>query len=123
MTDFVVRLEMDGPIATPLLSGTLFGHLCWAYRARRGGDAALSSWLEKLQETPFRLSDGFPRGWVPKPLLRPVARPPKDALDQLDQQKAAKKALMMPLDTFLGRTQYDQPAHRTHSSKWWSLLY
>ena len=32
-----VRLELLGPFATPMISGTLFGHLCWAM-VRRDGD-------------------------------------------------------------------------------------
>ena len=36
MPEHRVRLELTAPIGTPLASGTLFGHLCWAWRERHG---------------------------------------------------------------------------------------
>ncbi|MFO1038430.1 MAG: hypothetical protein U1E45_16455 [Geminicoccaceae bacterium] len=75
MTLFRARLRLDGPLGTALTSGTLFGHLCWAYRARRG-EAALGVWLRDMRAgaaAPFLVSDGVPHDLLPRPLLRPVS--------------------------------------------------
>lgn len=101
MADYVLRLEMDGPLATPLLSGTLFGHLCWAYRQKRGGDAGLAKWLEALRNHPFLISDGLPTGWVPKPLIRPRPHLQRQTVEQIDRKKEAKKARFVLMKDFL----------------------
>lgn len=73
MTLIRVRLRLEGPLGTPLTSGTLFGHLCWAKRERES-ERALIDWLNGLSDAPWALSDGFPAGFLPRPLLRPGSR-------------------------------------------------
>lgn len=53
---------------TPLAGDTLFGHLCWAARERRG-DRGLAQLLEGyVAGHPFLVvSDGFPEGFLPRP--------------------------------------------------------
>ena len=68
-----IRLRLCGPLATPLHSGTLFGHLCWAKRLREG-EAALTDWLAALPESPLLLSDAVPHDHLPRPLLQPGDR-------------------------------------------------
>jgi CRISPR-associated protein Csm4 len=68
-----ITLELEGPQGTRLHSGTLFGHLCWAWRDLRG-EEALVRWLATLPEQRFELSDGMPAGYLPTPLLRPAPR-------------------------------------------------
>ncbi|TXL82056.1 hypothetical protein FHP25_03055 [Vineibacter terrae] len=70
-----VRLRLRAPLGTPLTSGTLFGHLCWAVLEREG-DARLQRFLEDQNETPWVVSDGFPAGLLPRPLLSPALRTP-----------------------------------------------
>jgi CRISPR-associated protein Csm4 len=92
-------LELNGPLSTPLESGTIFGHLCWALRLL-DGEAALSRWLENLEASPFELSDGFPSGFLPRPVVRPSAAQPRD-LTEARQYKDAKKRAWIPVHTFL----------------------
>jgi len=67
-----VRLQLEAPLGTPLHSGTLFGHLCWARRFLEG-EEALGRWLASLEQgEPFLLSSGLPAGMLPRPLLAPV---------------------------------------------------
>ena len=74
MPAYRIRLRLQGPLATPLHSGTLFGHLCWAKRLRES-DAALTAWLTALPESPLLLSDALPHDQLPRPLLQPGDRP------------------------------------------------
>lgn len=91
---FRLRRDRASPLGTPLTSGTLFGHLCWALRDR-DGEPALEAWLERLREEPFAVSDGFPAGTLPRPLLPSPAQPaqPRQALDReaLQRLETAKK--------------------------------
>jgi len=104
MGNYLIRLRLDSPLATPLHSGTLFGHLCWALRELEG-EAALVAWLDGLREDPFLISDGFPAGWLPRPLLVPPRpSPPEDPAERrrfLDEAKRRRKASLMRVEDFL----------------------
>lgn len=107
MAHYLARLRLQGPIATPLISGTLFGHLCWA-RRYRDGEAALSEWLAGLEVAPFLLSDAFPTGVLPRPLLAPAPRPERRPgepwsafLDRLEYSKRERKRIWVQIDDFL----------------------
>lgn len=84
---FRLRLRLDTPLGTPLTSGTLFGHLCWAVR-ERDGEEGLCSWLDAQKESPWLVSDGLPADLLPRPLLRPV---PPLAMTTTEEADAAKK--------------------------------
>lgn len=94
MPHWQVRLNLHGALATPLHSGTLFGHLCWAYREVHS-DEALSAWLATLPSAPFLISDAFPSGFVPKPILRASTR-----LADPSQAKQLKRLRYIPLSMF-----------------------
>jgi CRISPR-associated protein Csm4 len=107
MPAYRIRLRLQGPLATPLHSGTLFGHLCWAKRLREG-EAALTSWLAALPESPLLLSDALPRDCLPRPLLQPGDRPEpatgesrQDFLQRLQQDKKLRKTAFIPVADFL----------------------
>lgn len=107
MPTYRIRLRLHGPLATPLHSGTLFGHLCWAKRLREG-DAALTAWLAALPESPLLLSDALPRDHLPRPLLQPGDRPEPaasesrwDFLQRLQQDKKLRKTAFISVADFL----------------------
>jgi CRISPR-associated protein Csm4 len=87
-----VRLALDGPLGTPLSSGTIFGHLCWAM-LRRDGETALAGWLRALQEgaARFLLSDAFPAARLPRPLLPPAPMPLGLGTKEADDLKKRRK--------------------------------
>src|SRR5579862_9522971 len=70
MTDVRLRILLEGPLATPLYSPTLFGHLCWTLRTIQG-DHWFSDWIHGLDRNPVVFSDAMPAGQVPVPLLDP----------------------------------------------------
>ncbi len=65
---FRLRLDPTAPFGTLPTSGTLFGHLCWAKRAREGRDA-LRAWLARLPTEPFLISDLLPADHLPRPII------------------------------------------------------
>ncbi|MDA8051009.1 MAG: hypothetical protein M0002_13570 [Rhodospirillales bacterium] len=99
MTLYRLRLTLSGPLGTPLTSGTIFGHLCWAYRDAHG-EPALESWLRELPEKPWMISDGFPAEHLPCPLIPPAvpapARPDKMTRDKLRSLEADKERRKHP---------------------------
>lgn len=107
MPAYRIRLRLGGPLATPLHSGTLFGHLCWAKRLR-DSETALVAWLAALPESPFLLSDALPRDQLPRPLLQPADRPEpamgqsrQDFLKRLEDDKTLRKTAFISISDFL----------------------
>ncbi|MCS7315150.1 MAG: hypothetical protein RMI94_07305 [Bryobacterales bacterium] len=105
MRYYRVELALESPLSTPLHSGTLFGHLCWAWRERHG-EPRLAAWLETLRHAPFLISDGFPSGWLPRPLLEPgpSGGPPADPAQRvqfLQEAKRRKQARWIRCSDFL----------------------
>lgn len=86
------RLALEGPLGTPLSSGTLFGHLCWAM-LRRQGEPALVAWLADLRAGTrhFLLSDAFPKDLLPRPLLPPFRQPDQTGTKEADEAKSRAK--------------------------------
>lgn len=102
-------LRLRGPLGTPLLSGTLFGHLCWAMRHLEG-EQSLTQWLDQLKQgsaTPFLISDGFPHNMLPVPVLSTATgKMPGEAIDDktrqnLEKLKARRKRPYLSLKRFL----------------------
>lgn len=85
-----VRLSLSGPLATPLTSGTIFGHLCWAKRDGCATEAAFAGWLHDLAEQPWAVSDGFPADHLPRPLLATSAAAGHRAPDDRAKERARR---------------------------------
>jgi CRISPR-associated protein Csm4 len=107
MADYCIRLRLRSPLATPLHSGTLFGHLCWVLRYR-DGETALNEWLAELPESPLLLSDAFPAGYLPRPLLAPGLRPTQLQGEsrgvfrrRLEEDKRLRKTAWISVEDFL----------------------
>lgn len=107
MADYRVHLTLRGPLATPLHSGTLFGHLCWAFRYQQG-EAALTRWLAELPAAPLLLSDAFPTDQLPRPRLAPADRPAEqlgesraDFVNRMQHYKRLRKATWLTVADFL----------------------
>jgi len=72
----------------------LFGHLCWLIRYEEGA-AALDELLAHYRRgaPPLLLSNGFPNGWLPRPLLPDARRPERgDKRAQVAALEAAREA-------------------------------
>lgn len=97
---YLVRIWLTSPLATPMHSGTLFGHLCWSWRYLHGEDS-LARWLDGMTENPLLLSDALPRGCLPRPLLKPALRDRPMPESELAEFKLLKKRPWISRDSFL----------------------
>ncbi|WP_135467881.1 hypothetical protein [Crenalkalicoccus roseus] len=88
---FRLVLDRFSAFGTPPTSGTLFGHLAWAKRAREGREA-LRAWLARLPAEPCALSDLLPADHLPKPLLAPAVQD-----DPREDAKQARRRRYLPL--------------------------
>jgi CRISPR-associated protein Csm4 len=99
MTLFRARIRLEGPIASPLASGMIFGQLCWGLRELEG-EATLIAWLSH-PESLWAISDAFPAGCLPRPLLAPrLAAPATDAAGY-SRGKALRKHALITRSGFL----------------------
>lgn len=93
------RIRLEGPIASQLASGMIFGQICWVRRELLG-EQALIQWLS-TPERLWGLSDAFPADCLPRPLLPPLRE--EFLLDGTGQDRKALKALnLMTRSGFLG---------------------
>lgn len=97
MALFRVTLRLTSPLGGELVSGTLFGQLCWTLR-ERDGEAALVEWLADRDRL-WALSDGFPADLLPRPVVPPA--PPVADPDLADQRKTEKKRAHIRRSGFL----------------------
>ncbi|HID74931.1 MAG TPA: hypothetical protein EYP56_02930, partial [Planctomycetaceae bacterium] len=88
MPGYRIELELRSGLGTPLAADTLWGHIAWGIRYRRGNQA-LEDWLAAYDgpEPPLVISDPLPHGFFPRPALpraaRPAKLPPKDEADHM----------------------------------------
>jgi CRISPR-associated protein Csm4 len=101
MLTYRATLQPRSATRSPWLADMLFGHLCWLIRYQ-AGEAGLRDLLDQYRAgpPPLLFSDGFPAGWLPRPL---APRPYVVAGD-----KAARVAAM-------------QAGRREKSARWVSL--
>jgi CRISPR-associated protein Csm4 len=97
--DWRFRLRLDAPLATPMQSDTLFGHICWQV-ALAEGQAGVSAFLEPFRqgEPPFILSDAFPAGLLPRPLFPPVSAPALTKEDYASRKRSEKAPFLKVAD-------------------------
>lgn len=85
MKKYLVKFELKSYFSTPLMSDTLFGHICWGVLYNDGEKALLNFLEENRQKPKLLLSDGFPQNYLPMPLLKP------DKGEDVNEQKDRKK--------------------------------
>jgi CRISPR-associated protein Csm4 len=70
MLTYRATLRPRSATRSPWQADTLFGHLCWLLRYREG-ESALTEFLDRYRQgqPPLLLSNGFPGGYLPRPLL------------------------------------------------------
>ena len=95
MTLHRLTLSLESPLGTALVGPTLFGLACQTLRDLEG-DATLERFLGKSEHI-WRISDGFPAGLLPKPLVRPRTLPP----ERLDSIKTRKRRPWIGRETWL----------------------
>ena len=71
MKHYIVRFSLHSSILSPFQSDIIFGHLAWGWRYLNG-EEALRELIDSLDASPVLISDAFPYGKLPKPILPPV---------------------------------------------------
>jgi len=98
-----LTLALTSPLGTPLVGPTLFGQLCWLKREAEG-ETALCDWLADPTRV-WRISDGFPTGYLPRPLV--TAR--RVAPEKVMAAKAIKKLAFVTRNCWLSnRLEWDE---------------
>lgn len=88
--NYTIRLILKSPIITQFHSDTVFGHICWAIRYLKWDDKkGLKDFLGLYDEgrPPLLLSNGFPKGYLPKPIVRPVLQEKLDSIFGTENRK------------------------------------
>lgn len=75
MQDYKINIKLKSSIITPFHSDTLWGHICWALRYTRS-EQELLNFLECYDsgEPPLVISNAFPKGCLPFPVLEPIEK-------------------------------------------------
>ena len=93
---FRATIDLHTALGTPLAGDTLFGHFCWALREADGQATLIRELSGYTRGEPWLVvSDGFPRGYVPKPTLPQYFERKVSAVER----KAAKKKRWLLLDS------------------------
>jgi CRISPR-associated protein Csm4 len=113
--DYTVEVELKSPIITAFQADTIFGHICWAVRfikwnGSEDGDRLkefLDLYDNRGQGPPLLVSDGFPKGYLPKPVLPPITQreldgvvAAEDLVADSHKIKMVKKLEYMPAGIF-----------------------
>ncbi len=108
MLTYRALLSPQSAALSPWQADTLFGHLCWLLLYEYG-EAYLLDFLAAYRSPdprpPLLFSDGFPAGWLPRPLLPlcPTAARPRLKREQaqaLQDSKEDKRRRWLSLEDF-----------------------
>lgn len=81
MQNYRINIKLKSSVITPFHSDTLWGHICWALRYTRG-EKELLDFLDcyRSGKPPLIISNAFPRGYLPFPVLEPMNKTRKGDL-------------------------------------------
>ena len=110
-SEYAITLTMRSSFGTPLQADTLFGHICWAVRfLDRDRKNKLTDFLDRYEDEtapPLLISNGFPEGYIAKPIMPPVTQKTLDDLFSAEERienafliKSIKKSEILPLEVF-----------------------
>lgn len=89
-----LTINLKSSLITPFQADTLFGHICWAIRFLYGeASGRLEKFLASYENNdppPLLISDGFPKGFLPKPIISPIT--PDDLENIVGKEDRVKKA-------------------------------
>lgn len=92
MVNFKIRILLKSSIRSKFQSDTIFGHVSWAYRFLYGEDK-LEKWLNDYSESPTLISNAFPKGFVPKPILAPLSYQTRSGLSTGNDEDSELKKI------------------------------
>ena len=113
--NFCVNLKLKSTLITLFQSDTLFGHICWAIRYLKWdgekGCQKLEEFLSNYDKNPLKppllISDGFPKDFLSKPIIRPITQEEletiledNDLVESSYKIKTIKKMTLIPKEVF-----------------------
>ena len=109
--NYTIEICLKSPTVTSFQSDTIFGHICWAIRfLYPNGENKLREFLEtydKERLPPLLISNGFPLGYLPKPVIPPITQEDIDELVGRENRiensfkiKTLKKMQLIPKNDF-----------------------
>lgn len=101
MKDYLIKIKLHSATGTPWHSDTIFGHLCWQV-VFGALEIKIEEFLRPFKEgkPPFVLSEGFPEGLMPIPLIK-IKRPEASDRQAYRLMKKQKKAPYCSVEDFL----------------------
>ncbi len=97
---YKITLRLRSALVTPLMGDTLFGHICWGIRYHKG-EKYLIDFLTGFASHPnIIISNGFPSGFLPRPLLLPAKFKPDLSIKEYETLKIYKKVRYLPVEWF-----------------------
>jgi len=105
MDTYRLQLKIRSPLATPIQGDTVFGHICWGIAYHEGEKILLDFLASYNTEPQLTISNGFPHGRLPMPILTPSA-PEIENRDALTQLKAIKKQEFVQQELFFDQSFY-----------------
>jgi CRISPR-associated protein Csm4 len=88
MPYYRINVKPKGAWETDLVSGTIWGHLAWTI-LYRDGEHKFKEWLNSQENNPWLISSWMPVGQLPRPHLKPSAKP--DDKPSVEVMKISKK--------------------------------
>ena len=109
--EYTIEITVKSPLITSFQSDTLFGHICWAIRFLKWKEEnKLDDFLSRYdnqKHPPLLISNGFPKGYLPKPIIPPVTQKELEDIIGKDNRveksfriKTIKKINLMPKESF-----------------------
>ncbi len=103
---YTIEIELLSSIETSFQADTIFGHICWAYRFLNDEEKLgefLVSYEKNPLQPPLLVSNGFPKDYLPKPVIPPVTQEDLQKIVKNDERieasfkiKTVKKADIIP---------------------------
>lgn len=90
MRTYKIQFGLKSSLRTPFHADTIFGHFCWAMRYIEGEDK-LKGWLGGYKESPTLISNAFPVGKFPRPLIPDIRDSGSNDLQRATILKKIKK--------------------------------
>lgn len=123
MKDYAVTLKLISPSGTPWQSDTVIGHMAWQVAFGKC-DLEIDEFLLLFNEyePPFVISDGFPKGLLPRPLL-PIPEAPVEAktLAEYEATKRWQKAPYLTIEDFRAVCRGEKPDGEPKPDPWKTL--
>lgn len=122
MQDFLIKIKLRSPVGTPWHSDTIFGHLAWQVQfgvIDIDTESFLAPFIDR--QPPFVISDGFPEGLLPMPILGHNL-PETDDIAQYRTLKKRKKSPYCTTADFLKFCRGESVSIEPVESPWKSYL-